>query len=247
MDEAPGQGRSRNIYWWAAVATILTLIATVVIGGLTLGQTTTGERGKTAGPRASGTDSRTGGSTVKSPETSTDACWTSDRAPSSCNVPHRFAAVDASCEPADVIRYLGGRPDLDVVHPTVVSGFGAPCVLDLGVDWTGSVRGALATAAGDAFRTCYSKVKDVDVPCDEPHVGEYVATGSEDLADAPLCIAAADRYLETSIAQHDNEIRVEPLTDTHRAARCLIVLRLQNQTLNVSLRRLGAGQVPIGR
>lgn len=175
-------------------------------------------------------------------------CLTSNYQPVDCREQHRYELLPQDCSTAALLEYMGGRAGLDVAlgHPATWND--GQCLLDVGRDMSSSAKDVLAAdVADDGWRRCYDARRNRIVPCDEPHSGEYVATGAKGKANQAECEETAGTYMERSIAANADLLRVQVIANTdddQNSARCLISAR-GTQRLAGSLRRLGVNTVPI--
>lgn len=175
-------------------------------------------------------------------------CLTSDYQPVDCREDHRYEQLSEDCSTAALLEYMGGRAGLDVALGHPVTWNDEQCLLDAGRDMSSSAKDVLAADAGDdGWRRCYDARSNRIVPCDEPHSGEYLATGAKGKASQAECEEAAGAYMERTIAANADLLRVQVIANTdddQNSPRCLISVR-GTQRLAGSLRRLGVNTVPI--
>jgi hypothetical protein len=177
-----------------------------------------------------------------------NGCISSDNRPVDCDESHRYEAFPGECAIDAMLDYMGGRAGLDVAfgHP-IALGAGR-CLLDSGREVSKSARDVLATDDGDdAWRRCYDSRRNRIIPCDEPHSGEYVATGGKSKASQDECIAAAGAYMDRSVAANSELLRVQVINktdDDQNSPRCLISIR-GTQRLSASVRRIGVNTLPL--
>jgi hypothetical protein len=199
-------------------------------------------------PAASSPGSASGSQRSSPTEGTRSICIASNDLTVDCRESHRYEQFGGDCSIASLLDFMGGRTGLDVAfgHPTAPRG--GECLLDNGRDMSSSAREALAADdEDDAWRRCYDSRRDRLVPCDEPHNGEYVATGNNGKASSDECVAAAGVYMERSIAANADLLRVQVIAktdDDQNSPRCLISIR-GTQRLGGSVRRLGANTLPV--
>jgi hypothetical protein len=210
--------------------------------------------GKASPAVTSAASSPTGNSPKRSPARAATSvaeasgCLTSNYQPVDCREQHRYELLSQNCSTSALLDYMGGRAGLDValVHP--VTWNDGQCLLDAGRDISSSAKDVLAADVGDdGWRRCYDARRNRIIPCDEPHSGEYVATGAKGKASQAECEEAAGTYMERSIAANADLLRVHVIANTdddQNSPRCLISVR-GTQRLAGSLRRLAVNTVPI--
>lgn len=168
------------------------------------------------------------------------ACSTASGVVTDCELEHRYEAFDGDCTVAGLIRWLGGRPDLDVVRAGVSPMDTGACRADFRVDVRGSAAGALLADTADVLRRCYDSRSDAVVSCSQPHSAEYVAAPSSGVARPEECESAADDYLEIDPQRRSDELRVRRIGSSPAAednARCVIEV-VGSQRLAASVRGL---------
>jgi hypothetical protein len=201
-----------------------------------------------ASPPATSPGSASGSGRSASTEDAKSACISSKNQSVDCREFHRYEQLPGDCSTAALLNYMGGRAGLDVAlgHPTASNSGG--CFLDNGREVSSSARGVLAVDDGDdAWRRCYDDRRNIIVSCDEPHTGEYVATGGESKASQAECATAARTYMGRSIAANAELLQVQVIAKTGsdpNLPRCLISIR-GAQRLGASVRRIGINTLPV--
>lgn len=162
-----------------------------------------------------------------------------------CELPHRYESFNGECTVAGLVRWMGGRPDIDVVRAGVRAIDDGSCRADFRIDVTGSGSGALARSDAAVFRRCYDSRSNAVLSCNQPHTVEYVAASSPGMAKSGDCESAATGYLNIAAQRRSDELRVKRIESSPTAgdnARCVIEV-LGSQRLAVSVRGIGQEQL----
>ncbi len=142
---------------------------------------------------------------------------------------------------------MGGRNGLDVVLARPARLPSGTCLLDARLDVTTSARDVLASDDHDSWRRCYRLRTNTVVPCNEPHTGEYIATGSKRRATFSECVAAANIYTDQGFDENKDLLQAVALATIDgedNGPRCMIAVR-GTQSLDASIRGLGVNAVPL--
>ena len=182
------------------------------------------------------------------PDTAASTCLDGAGEPIDCREPHQYERYSGDCSTPGMLRFMAGRPGLDVVLASVVRD-GGGCLLSTPVTVADSAAQALSGTGDDAWLRCVDERESRLVSCDRPHTGEYVATGRAGKADLDECRAAAEVYMDQSLGSVGDLLQVhvvDEIDDDPNSARCLIAIR-GSQPLDASVRNLGVSPVPIER
>lgn len=166
-----------------------------------------------------------------------------------CEVPHRAEVIASSgeCNTGALTGYLGGNRSIDIVRNDLrlakLSSGECSASLPPTMSVLTSVRGILDTTHSAAFRQCLNARTGMDVACDQKHTGEVVSV--VDLSNAkPLnCDAAADRYMNHSLADFASQLTASNETAS-KNYRCVVSVKGSN-SLTSTLRALGTTSLPI--
>lgn len=165
-----------------------------------------------------------------------------------CDVSHAYEVVSlGDCTYDSFIRYLGGRPDVEIirVQPRTVSAgsTGRVCVVQdpAGAATFTSVRNVLLRD-GSAWRRCADdRIKDENVPCSQEHTSEYVWTSH---SQSPVdCEKAAEIYLGAPPSNFQGRLRV--VTQNYSTGPVCLVATEGADLLTASLRNIGVSALPI--
>lgn len=183
-------------------------------------------------------------------------CLADDGGLVSCQVGHRQEVIgtgtDAQdCTTSHLTRYLGGRPDVDVLNDRIsavaAATDGAP--LCLAVVAAPAVEGSAADTLGlrrigDVWRRCHDATTDAEVACSVPHTGEFVSWADNGAgSSSALCEDRVRVYTDTPYQSLAGDLAVS-LVRTDAGQGCRLDLRSPGQ-LSESLRGLGARALPL--
>ena len=193
------------------------------------------------------------GNSAVSPTINAGTCLSGDRATVPCDTAHAyeiFAAGSRSCSQQLLVSYLGGVFSLDVLDnqvrmvPINLSG-GTACALTAppGTIMSTTARDVLTTSRGDVFRECIDHVREIDVPCSEPHSSEVVYVAVSDSSAEVDCGSKAAQYMGTDPLQLARDLKVS-LAKRNGQLECQVDV-LGHNVLTSSIRRLGTQAVPI--
>jgi hypothetical protein len=170
----------------------------------------------------------------------------------SCDAPHQSEvySVNSACNMKDLVGYLGGTPDTDVLRSTI-----APitvklqgqtvCIVSIpsGAQTSGSVKQVLDTPGGDVWRRCLDNRYGREVPCSDPHTDEFVFSGLLSPSESLDCTDRASRYLMATVAGLSTQLTVRDARQG-TTLQCLVEVLGEN-VLNSSVRRIGTNALPI--
>ena len=168
--------------------------------------------------------------------------------PIDCRAPHQRERYSGDCSTPGMLRFMAGRPGLDVVLARVARD-GGQCLLSTPVTVADTAAQALNGNADDGWLRCLDERQDRLVSCDQPHTGEYIATGRAGKANLVECQSTAERYMDQSLESVGELLQVrvvDEIDDDPNSARCLISIR-GSQPLVASVRNLRVSPVPIER
>lgn len=237
----------------AVIVAVLTLAATVIFGvrNWTVPGTGTAPTSSldTAAPAGSNSDQLASGSgSVRESAPTPGTCLESAGDPESdvaCDIPHAAEIIGTGddCSMEAATRYLGGNPDVDVLHRAVeVNDVDGTCVLSAG-DQQVAVSFADALELNDAvaLRECLNDRTSEFVPCSQDHTGEVVARVAADATQPLDCAQQATTYMDRSPSTLFDEFTVDEVT-TDSARRCVVSVRADNRWLDTSLRAVGSSK-----
>ena len=174
-----------------------------------------------------------------------DVCRTAADQPVDCREPHRYQTLPGNCTLATMIDFMGGDVGREVPFAVVREATGGGCIIDTRDEVEGTAADAFAQPTDDRWRRCV--LGDDLVRCDQPHEGEYVATGQAGKADLRECTSAADEYMGRGFDQVSELLKVVVIDEVEaepESARCVIMVR-GAQLMTSSVRALGQNRVPI--
>ena len=173
------------------------------------------------------------------------SCLDADNEATPCDAPHVSEVFDATgdCSVTSLLRYLGGKPDGDVLLSSLeiasTDDHGASlCTVSSPIgSLVGNNEDVLLSTAGDAWRRCLDELMR-EIPCANEHKSEVIYDGISG-GEAVDCARRADEYLDTPFAHRARDLE---LLQNDRT--CVISARGDN-ILTGSLRRLGTSALPL--
>ena len=198
-----------------------------------------------------------GAATTASSPSETPAVVPDDVRPGTCSLGDAAVACDSDhdaeaiggerCEWDDLVRYFGGRPDIDVLRPDLrlTPTASGSCVVHLPVISPTPVSGMLSQGDGSVWRWCRNSREDTDVACSEPHDQEVVARVSPDSTDELDCESRAGQYMSIGWERVRNELAVS--RDHAGPERICVVTPRGDNSLEGTLRDLGTNSLPLGQ
>ncbi len=159
----------------------------------------------------------------------------------SCQAEHTTELLTglATCSKSELIQFMGGRDDVDVLGEWLtIRPEGAGCLVEGISSSTGqSLAGILSTSDGDAYRTCWDNATNTSVSCSEPHNSELIYVGKTEELD---CNARYKTYVGRSYVSDDRELT---LTNDPKTNTCWVEPR-STRLLRSSLRNLNSNTLP---
>lgn len=179
--------------------------------------------------------------------TAESGCFVDDR-PVACDVDHNAETFQgAECTHEALVRHLGGRPGLDILRPdlSVVRTDAGGCAVRFPFVTAQHAEGALARDGGHAWRWCRAAASGADVPCSDPHDQEVVARERVGAGSDFSCEEFAGEYMSVSW-EHVRSV-LEVVEELNGDGRICVVSPRGDDSLEGSLRDLGAAALPLGR
>lgn len=179
-------------------------------------------------------------------------CLTAAHSPVSCDAPHVYEVIASkrSCRADDLISYLGGAAEMDILTPGIkltdfsLAGWSYCLVTPPASLSSGTSRRILDGHRGDVWRRCLdSRFGNREVPCAEPHTAEFVFSGTLKATEHLDCAKRGSSYLGADLSLYTDDLEVETATQ-ETASECLLAVRGAN-TLTSSLRRIGTNALPL--
>lgn len=153
--------------------------------------------------------------------------------------------ADHDCSPRQLIEFLGGNPDVDVLRPDLDierrSEHECSVPVPNGMSW--SAQGALATDGGDLWRWCRNSVTDQDVPCSEAHDAEVVSLYPQPREEELTCRTDAEQYMDRKWSGVSTDLVLS--SRGHQAGDICVVQPRGNNSLDGSIRRIGTRALPL--
>lgn len=165
--------------------------------------------------------------------------------PTDCQLPHQFEFYAGDCDTAALVRWFGGRPDVDVPRASVREVLTGRCEVDLKTSVAGTAENGFDRDDSSIFRKCVDDRSQSVVACDTRHTAEYVGAAVEGIATETECRDAAGAYLAVAMSQRSNELRVRAIAAKPVGganARCMIQV-IGTQRLDRSVRGIGTSQL----
>lgn len=255
-DTGPGASSSGRGSRMVEILFVLAALATLATFGFFLTDRATSERGTQ--PRSSSTGPS---STYNAPSTSgappspaipallEGTCLVDSLdAEVPCDRAHAYEVISTTeCTTEALIRFLGGRPDVEVlrVEPmqlAVPAEREACVVAPPSPEMTlRSVRDALQEPGGAVWRRCAdARTANDSVPCNEPHTAEFVLVESSTAVD---CIQVSENYTGAPLSRLKGSISVETVSYAD-GPHCLLVVQ-GGELLSDTLRNIGTATLPL--
>ncbi|GAA2156098.1 hypothetical protein FHX52_4151 [Humibacillus xanthopallidus] len=123
--------------------------------------------------------------------------------PTNCSLPHdaEVFSQNGDCSAAELIRYAGGHPDIEVLLSRLETRPIESGALDCqvsglrGLDYRSSIRGTLGKSSGDALRRCTDPGTTEETPCSKPHRREVFYFGPISESSGVACEQRLNEYI----------------------------------------------------
>lgn len=169
----------------------------------------------------------------------------------SCDATHQseIYAVSGPCDAKSLVQYMGGQYETDVllslVSPTTLNLDRAYCVVSTSGTQAASstVRDALDSSRGDAWRRCLDNRFSRETACSDPHTDEFVFSGVLQPTEHLDCAARSTRYLGSALTAFGGQLTVRNAVQGN-VQQCLVEV-LGDNLLTRSVRRIGTATLPI--